>query len=81
MKKLGIASLAELPGRRADTALAWRRWAPIVDMLKLAGWSTGERRSLAAVIAAKGGRTEREFLQLFDTHPRIGAALRALCHA
>ena len=81
MKKLGIASLAELPGRRADTALAWRRWAPIVDMLKLAGWSTGERRSLAAVIAAKGGRTEREFLQLFDTHPRIGAALRALCRA
>ncbi len=81
MKKLGIASLTELPGRRADTALAWQRWAPVVDMLDLRGWRAGERRALAAIIAAKGGRTEREFLKQFDAHPRIGVALRGLCRA
>ena len=81
MQKLGISSLAGLPGRKADVALAWRRWVPVVDLLKISAWSAPERRSLAAVIDAKGGHSEREFLQKFDAHPRIAGALRALCGA
>jgi hypothetical protein len=84
MKRLGIgdpASLAGLPGRRGDIATAWQRWAPVVAQLPLAGWSARERRALAAIIAAKGGRSERDFLRLFDDHPRVAAALRALCRA
>lgn len=84
MKRLGIeypASRNGLTGRRSDIAAAWQRWAPVVVQLPLAGWSVRERRALAAVIGAKGGRSERDFLRLFDEHPRVAAALRALCRA
>ena len=76
-----IASLTGPAGRGGAVATAWQRWAPVVAQLPLAGWSARERRALAAIIAAKGGRSERDFLRLFDDHPRVAAALRALCRA
>lgn len=81
MKRLGVATAAGHAGRKSDIATAWQRWAPAVAQLPLAGWSARERHALAAIIAAKGGRSERDFLRLFDEHPRIAADLRALCRA
>ncbi|MBM3345965.1 MAG: hypothetical protein FJY55_05635 [Betaproteobacteria bacterium] len=80
-QRLGLASFPGFPGRRADIEMAWQRWAPVVAQMKLAGWSARERRALAAIIAAKGGRSERDFLRLLDAHPRIAATLRELCRA
>ena len=84
MQRLGVGSRASLTGpagRGGAVATAWQRWAPVVAQLPLAGWNARERRALAAIITAKGGRSERDFLRLFDAHPRVAAALRGLCCA
>jgi len=47
-------------------------------MLALSGlsrWSAAERRALARVVRAKGGRRESDFARLFDAHPRLTTAL------
>jgi hypothetical protein len=44
----------------------------------LDGWSAGEKLELAAVIRAKGGRREGDFVARFDAHPRLGASIAAL---
>jgi hypothetical protein len=57
----------------------WHRWAPLVVALPGIGrWSPEERRSLAELILAKGGRRESDFVWRFDAHVRLRAALRAL---
>jgi hypothetical protein len=59
--------------------LAWERWSPLV--LELPGirrWPRSERRALARVVRAKGGRRESDFVRLFDAHRRLRAALREL---
>ena len=57
----------------------WHRWAPLVVALPgLERWSAEERRSLAELILAKGGRRESDFVWRFDAHVRLRAALRAL---
>jgi hypothetical protein len=66
-------------GFSAGEKLAWRRWAPLV--LSLSGverWTSREKRALAAVIKAKGGRRESDFVPAFDRHPRLGKALLEL---
>ena len=66
-------------GWSAGERLAWRRWSPLVHVLPgLAGWSGAERRSLVAVVRAKGGRRESEFALRFDRHRRLREAVRAL---
>jgi hypothetical protein len=63
----------------AGERLFWERWAPLVAILPgLDGWSAGEKLELAAVIRAKGGRRESDFVARFDAHPRLGAALETL---
>jgi hypothetical protein len=63
----------------AGERLFWERWAPLVSLMPgLDAWSTAEKRELAAVIRAKGGRRESDFVALFDAHPRLGAAIAAL---
>ncbi len=73
---LGLRSLKRLPpGER----LAWERWSPLV--LALPGvrrWSVTQRRALAAVVRAKGGRRESDFVRLFDAHPRLRRAMLEL---
>jgi hypothetical protein len=59
--------------------LAWQRWAPLALLLPgVARWSASDRTALAAVIDAKGGRRESDFVRRFDAHPRLRAAILEL---
>jgi hypothetical protein len=61
------------PGER----LAWERWSPLVLILPgIERWNAADRRALARVVRAKGGRRESDFSRLFDRHRRLR---RALC--
>jgi hypothetical protein len=74
MQLTGVRSLR---GFSAGERLAWQRWSPVV-MFALKGvsrWSAAERRALARVIRAKGGRDEAEFLARFAAHPKLERAL------
>ena len=73
---LGVGDWRRLPkGERA----AWMRWGPLVAVLPGIGdWGDEQREALAAVIRAKGGRRETDFVRLFDAHPRLRAAVVAL---
>jgi hypothetical protein len=63
----------------APERLAFRRWAPLVSILPgVKGWTPSEKRALAAVIRAKGGRRESDFVRLFDAHKRLRRAIVAL---
>jgi len=59
--------------------LAWERWGPLVAILPgVKRWSAAERRALARVIRAKGGRYESDFVRLFDRHRRLRRAVAEL---
>jgi hypothetical protein len=59
--------------------LAFRRWAPLVSILPgIAGWTPAEKRALLALIRAKGGRRESDFVRLFDAHRRLRKAIAVL---
>ncbi len=73
---LGVRSLR---GWSAGERLAWRRWAPLVMALPgVARWSRDNRKALVAVIRAKGGRRESDFVRAFDRHRPLRRALRRL---
>ena len=72
-----LTGLRSLRGFSAGERLAWQRWSPVV-VFALPGvsrWSPAERRALARVIRAKGGRDESGFLARFAAHPRLERAL------
>ncbi len=75
-KLLGVRSFASWSkGER----LAWERWSPL--MLILPGvnkWPREDKRALAAVARAKGGRRESDYLKRFDSHRRLRRAVIAL---
>ena len=74
MRLTGVRSLR---GFDAGERLAWERWSPLV-VFALPGvsrWSLAERRALARVIRAKGGRDEGEFIARFAAHPKLERAL------
>jgi len=63
----------------AGEKLMWRRWSPL--MLILPGvekWTAGERKALAAVARAKGGRRESDYVFALDAHKKLRAALRRM---
>lgn len=63
------------PGER----IAWDRWSPLVmAMPGVARWSVADRRALAGVIRAKGGRRESDFVRKFDAHRKLRRAIRKL---
>jgi len=63
----------------ADEKLAWDRWAPLVLILPgVAEWSRSEKRALAVVIKAKGGRRESDFTLKFDAHTKLRRSLLRL---
>jgi hypothetical protein len=70
---LELGSLKDLsPAER----IAWDRWGPIVQIIPgVDKWSAKERQELAAVIRAKGGRQESEFVRLFDGHRKLRRAI------
>jgi len=59
-----------------DERRAARRWGPLVVALPgIARWSAAERRALALVIRAKGGRRESDYVARFDAHPKLRRAI------
>lgn len=77
--RLGVRSLV---GVSRGERLAWERWGPVVLMLRgLERWPAADRRALAAVVRAKGGRRESDYLRRFDAHARLRRALQALVEA
>ncbi|MBI5710793.1 MAG: hypothetical protein HZC42_10885 [Candidatus Eisenbacteria bacterium] len=63
----------------AGERLAWERWAPLVTILPgVARWSAEERHAAIAVIRAKGGVRESDFVRGFDAHPKLRHAVRDL---
>jgi len=72
--RLGLRRLA---GWTRTERLAWRRWAPLILALPgLERWTPAERRALVALVRAKGGRRERDYLALLAAHRPLR---RALC--
>jgi len=58
---------------------AWRRYAPLIVALPgVRRWSAAERRALAEIARAKGGRRESDFVRKFDQHRRLRAAVLEL---
>ena len=83
------AALLGLPGARngarlpaswsGGERLAFARWAPLVTILPgIERWTAAEKRALLAVIRAKGGRRESDYVRLFDAHRHLRRALLAL---
>ena len=74
-----LTGLRSLRGFTPAERLAWRRWSPFVLALPgLTRWSAADRRAVARVVRAKGGRRESDFVALFTAHPRLARALFAL---
>ena len=74
--RLGVRSLA---GVQRGERLAWERWGPLVLLLRgVERWPVADRRALAAVVRAKGGRRESDYLRRFDAHARLRRALLAV---
>jgi hypothetical protein len=73
---LGVRSFA---GWTTEERLWWRRWSPLVGTIPgLARWSAAERRALARVIRAKGGRRESDYVRRLEAHSKLRRALLAL---
>lgn len=69
-------------GWTAGERHAFRAWAPLIlAMPGVARWSATERRAAAALIRAKGGRRESDYVRLLDRHARLRGALTALAGA
>jgi len=61
---------------------AWKNWSAIVSLLPgIRRWSVADQRDLARIILAKGGRRDSDYLALFDSHPKLGRALREFTRA
>jgi hypothetical protein len=76
---LGAGPLRRLPRRER---LAWERWGPLIRVLPgVEAWSAAERSAEAAVIFAKGGRQESDFVRRFDGHRRLREAVLRLARA
>ncbi len=74
-----LLGLRSLRGLSTGERLAWNRWGPLVLILPgLARWSREDRRSLAAIVRAKGGQRESEYLTHFDQHRRLRKAITKL---
>jgi hypothetical protein len=44
-------------------------------------WTRQDRRALAAIIRAKGGRRESDFVRLFDTHRKLRDTIARLARS
>lgn len=73
------ARLLGAPSPRGSERLAWERWGPLVLALPgVESWPQRERRSLAAVVRAKWGGRESQFVTLSNRHRLLRAALLRL---
>jgi hypothetical protein len=75
-RRFGLRSFA---GWSRNEHIAWSRWAPLLLLAEgVEHWSPAERRAAVAVVRAKGGRRESDYVALFDRHRKLRAALLAL---
>jgi hypothetical protein len=75
-ERVGVASMHDWSRTEREM---WRRWSPLVALLPgIESWSDAERSALAAVVRAKGGRCEGDYVARFDAHPALRASLRRL---
>ena len=75
---LALLGMKTLKGWTADERLAWDRWAPLVVSIGgLGHWSAAEKRALARIVRAKGGRRESDYVALFAAHRRLERDLLA----
>jgi hypothetical protein len=74
-----LLGLKSLSGWSEGERLAFRRWTPLVTILPgIARWSAAEKHALTAVLRAKGGRRESDFVRLFDRHRKLRRAVATL---
>jgi hypothetical protein len=73
-----IAARIGLGTRRPPALEDWLvRWAPMLAAIP--GWSGWRsRQAIGAILEAKAGRSELEYVRRFDAHPELGPALAAL---
>ncbi len=72
-KLCGVRSFA---GWSRDERLWFARWSPLILALPgVTRWTPAERRGLADVARAKGGRRESDYAARLDAHARLRAAL------
>jgi hypothetical protein len=72
-KALGVDSVASWS---ADEQLMWHRLSPLIAAMGgVTNWSKADRDGLIAVILAKGGAHEAEYVHLFDAHRRLRQAI------
>lgn len=77
--RAGLRGPRALAGFTPAERHAWERWAPVVMMIPgVERWSPAARRGLVAVIRAKGGRRESDFVGLFDAHHLLRRAVLRL---
>ena len=68
------------PGNWDREERRWlRRLCPIVAATDPGRWSRGDRKALVALMRAKGGRCELDFVKLFRKHAAFFAALKRAC--
>jgi len=53
----------------------------LMALPSLPSWPTAARRQLVAVVRAKGGRCEADFVRRFDRHARLRAGLTELARS
>lgn len=71
-----LLGLRSFRGMSAGQRQAWERWGPLVAVLPgVSRWSPDNRRALAAVIRAKGGRRESTFVSRLDAHAALRRSL------
>lgn len=74
--RLGVSPFVAWP---PDERLAWERFAPVVCALDgVEAWSADAKEAAVAVIRAKGGVAESEYVRQLDAHPQLREALTAL---
>lgn len=76
---LKLLNLRSLRGFSAGERLAWRRWAPLLVVLPgVERWRRHDKRALAGVVRAKGGKRESDYVRRFDRHRHLRRAIRSL---
>ena len=74
-----LVDAQSLEGWSTGERLAWERWSPLILALQhVERWPLRDRRALARVVRAKGGRRESDFVTLFDGHRRLRRAMLLL---
>ena len=75
-QRLGLRSLA---GWSYTEILGLYRLAPLLAALQgIEHWTPAQKKSALAVLRAKGGQQERDFVRRLDAHPQLSAAIKAL---